>query len=510
MNSTDIAIEFSQVGKKYSRTAKLTRLKDVVTKVTQNYRGDNDFWALRDISFSVNKGEAIGIIGSNGSGKSTLLKLLSGVTVPTEGEININGTIGGLIELGAGFHPEMTGRENVYINGAILGLSKQEIEERFPQIIEFSGLADFIDMPLKSYSSGMKVRLGFAVAITIETDIVLLDEVLAVGDSSFRKKALQMMESFLADKTIVFVSHDIGQIKRICDKCIVLNRGKLVFTGETEDAIKVYQELSNATQSSFNTRLQNYRTHLVEGMLLNDKEEETAIISYGNDLSVKLKVNIHPKTKNPVIKVKIKADEISTFSDTISEFVIKPEEPGVLDTILRIKELPLYNGKYNIDVTILNGSNDIVEVKNDVMSFSVINHKPDFKMRGFIKVPHSVSSIDETSEQMWSLNDVNEDGMEIKLCFPNEEVKYGIVTFHKIINKSLHVPITHFTVPIDYGKTGVLTIRKSFLGNGSYTFDIITLNKDKRTIKKEQNVLQCSINDRKEKTSLVFLKHSWD
>ena len=506
--TTDVAIEFSQVGKKYSRTAKLTRLKDVVTKVTQNYRGDNDFWALKDVSFTVKKGEALGIIGSNGSGKSTLLKLLSGVTIPTEGEININGSIGGLIELGAGFHPEMTGRENVYINGAILGLSKKEIEDRFPQIIEFSGLADFIDMPLKSYSSGMKVRLGFAVAITIETDIVLLDEVLAVGDSTFRKKALQMMESFLADKTIVFVSHDIGQIKRICDRCIVLNRGKLVFTGETEDAIKVYQELSNATQSSFNTRLHNNKTHLVEGILLNDKKEETAIVNYGENLSVNLKVNIHPRTKNPTIKLKIKADEISTFTDTISEFVIKPKEAGVLDTTLNIRDVPLYNGKYNIDVTILNGANEIVEVKNDVMSFSVVNHKPDFKMRGFISVPHSVSSLEGQSVEQWSIKEENDDELEIKLSFPEEEVKYGIVTFHKTINKSLHVPITHFTVPVDQGNTGVLRINKAFLGNGQYIFDVITLNKDKKTLKKEQNVLQCSIIDKK--PGLVFLEHSWD
>ncbi|QGQ48168.1 ABC transporter ATP-binding protein [Metabacillus sediminilitoris] len=509
MNSTDIAIEFSHVGKKYSRTAKLTRLKDVVTKVTQNYRGDNDFWALKDVSFSVKKGEAIGIIGSNGSGKSTLLKLLSGVTVPTEGDININGSIGGLIELGAGFHPEMTGRENVYINGAILGLSKKEIEDRFPQIIEFSGLEEFIDMPLKSYSSGMKVRLGFAVAITIETDIVLLDEVLAVGDSSFRKKALQMMESFLADKTIVFVSHDIGQIKRICDKCIVLNRGKLVYMGETEDAMKVYQDLANAPQASFNTRLQNYKTHLVEGVLLNEQNEETSIFSHGQDLAIKLKVNLHPKLKNPVIKVKIKADEISTFTDTIAEFVMNPSEEGVIDTTLTIKEIPLYNGKYNVDVMILNSANEIVEVKNGVLSFSVINHKQDFKMRGFINVPHNVSNLEQSSDQLCTL-DNKADDIEIRLSFPSEEVKYGVVTFHKYINKSLYVPITHFTVPINYGQTGVLTIPKSFLGNGNYIFDIITLNKEKRTVKKEENVVQCSINDKTEKSGLVFLKHSWD
>ncbi|WP_081414188.1 ABC transporter ATP-binding protein [Metabacillus indicus] len=511
IETNDIAIEFSGVGKKYSRTAKLTRLKDVFTKVANSVKEDNEFWALTDVSFEVKKGEAVGIIGSNGSGKSTLLKLLSGVTVPSAGEIKVNGTIGGLIELGAGFHPEMTGRENIYINGAILGLSKKEIDDRFPQIIEFSGLADFVDMPLKSYSSGMKVRLGFAIAITIETDIVLLDEVLAVGDSKFRKKALQMMESFLADKTIVFVSHDLGQIKRICNKCIVLDRGKLIFAGDTEEALKVYQEKADANQSRYTKKISNHKTHLVEGILFDENQKESTVFEYGADFSIYFKVHVHPNHVGSQLKIKLKADEISTFSDTISEFKVEMSSSGIIEKNLKINHLPLYNGKYNVDVILTNSQNEILEIKTDVLSFAVEKYHPDFKMRGFITIPSHLGEIDLTSENVneAALMESNDNNIEILLSNNQEEIKYYIVTFHKLVNKTLKVPITHFTVPVNTGQQRVLTLETKYLDNGEYTFDLIKLNGDKKTIQKKENVLHTFVNDKKEKAGLVYLMHSW-
>ncbi|WP_154098099.1 ABC transporter ATP-binding protein [Bacillus coahuilensis] len=513
MNNQETAIKFTNVGKRYSKTSKLTRIKDIYTKLSRTYVGDNEFWALKDISFEVMKGDAIGIIGSNGSGKSTLLKLLSGVTIPTEGNIEVNGTIGGLIELGAGFHPEMTGRENVYINGAILGLSKAEIDERFPQIIEFSGLADFIDMPLKSYSSGMKVRLGFAIATTIETDIVLLDEVLAVGDSKFRKKAMQMMESFLTDKTIVFVSHDIGQIKRLCNKCVVLNKGRMVFMGDTENAIEIYQQAADENQSSFSTKLAPYKTHLVEANLINQNGELVSQFNHEDKIGVELKINIQGNRKNKAthFKIKIKADELSTFSDTLVEFNFATTEKGIIQKTVWVEKLPFYNGKYNLDVLIQDSQKELLDIKTDLLNFLVINHKPDFKMRGVISFPHNIEIINnEQCESKYVFND-GPKNISFKMSKPiNENAKFAIITFHKGINSTLSMPLTHFTLPLVSNSVTVLNIQKDFLSNGNYHFDCILLDENKKTIKKEEKVFSFKLFDQQLEAGLVNLQHRWE
>ncbi|RBW68901.1 ABC transporter ATP-binding protein [Bacillus taeanensis] len=238
----DYAIQLRDVGKRYSKSGKVKGLREIRNKLLGKKSGMDYHWSLKDVSLSIKKGESVAIIGGNGSGKSTLLKLILGVTSPTRGEININGNIGGLIELGAGFHKEMTGRENIYINGAILGLSEQQISEIIDDIIEFAELEDFIDTPIKMYSSGMKVRLGFSIAIHVDMEIVLLDEVLAVGDASFRKKALAAIKDYLHGKTIVFVSHSNSQMRDICEKGIVLHKGKKLFEGELNEALAFYEE----------------------------------------------------------------------------------------------------------------------------------------------------------------------------------------------------------------------------------------------------------------------------
>ncbi len=187
----------------------------------------NSFWALRDASFEIKKGETVGIIGPNGSGKSTLLKLLAQITEPTEGEIHINGRVTALIELGAGFHPELTGKENIYLNGAILGMTKAEIEAKFEEIVEFAGLPEFIDTPVKHYSSGMYVRLGFAVAVHADPDVLLVDEALAVGDIAFQHRCMNKIQDLKKEKTILFVSHDTGAIVNLCDRAIWLKAGQI-------------------------------------------------------------------------------------------------------------------------------------------------------------------------------------------------------------------------------------------------------------------------------------------
>lgn len=211
------------------------------------------FWALDGIDVEVHKGEALGIIGTNGAGKSTLLKILSRVTAPTEGDVWINGKIASMLEVGTGFHPELTGRENIYMNGAILGMSRKEVEKKIENIIEFSECREFIDTPVKRYSSGMYVKLGFAVAAHLDADILVMDEVLAVGDARFQEKCLGKMDDAAGreGKTVLYVSHNMNTIRSLCTRCIVLKNGKLIFDGDVEKAIEVYMDRESIENKVF-------------------------------------------------------------------------------------------------------------------------------------------------------------------------------------------------------------------------------------------------------------------
>lgn len=233
------SIQFEQVSKQYHKGKLL--LKEALLDMFKPAK-EVPFWALRDISFEVQPGETIGIIGPNGSGKSTLLKLLAGVAFPTTGKVRVKGRIAPLIELGAGFHAELTGRENIYINGTILGLSKEAIDRRIDEIIDFAELKDFIDTPIKHYSSGMFMRLGFSVAVHVDPDILLVDEILAVGDTYFQAKSFAKMKEFKEKGvTMVIVSHSIDQLRKFCDRALYINQGKQLFVGPIEEAIEHYQ-----------------------------------------------------------------------------------------------------------------------------------------------------------------------------------------------------------------------------------------------------------------------------
>lgn len=213
---------------------------------SQKHKYNERFLALKDVSFEINKGDAVGIIGHNGAGKSTLLKLLSRVTTPTKGNIYINGRIASMLEVGTGFHPELTGRENIYLNGAILGMSKEEISRKFDDIVEFAEMEKFINTPVKRYSSGMYVKLAFAVAAHLDSEILLMDEVLAVGDAKFQQKSLGKMgdAANIQGRTVLYVSHNMNTVRQLCNKCIVLSKGELIYYGDTESAISLY--LDNA------------------------------------------------------------------------------------------------------------------------------------------------------------------------------------------------------------------------------------------------------------------------
>ena len=225
--------------KNYRKYRSLYRFSDDV--LSGSYTGDDILWALRDVSFEVKQGEVVGIIGVNGAGKSTLLKVISRITPPTKGQITIRGRVSSLLEVGTGFHPELTGRENVYLNGTILGMRKHEVERKFDEIIDFSGVEKFLDTPVKRYSIGMRVRLGFAVAAHLEPEILIIDEVLAVGDAEFQKKCLNKMEDVGNEgRTVLFVSHNMAAITRLCPRGILLSAGGVIADGETHEIVSSY------------------------------------------------------------------------------------------------------------------------------------------------------------------------------------------------------------------------------------------------------------------------------
>ncbi|HXH36655.1 MAG TPA: ABC transporter ATP-binding protein [Plantibacter sp.] len=238
---TDIAVHVDDVSKKFRLYHERNQsLKSAIMR--RKISVHEDFWALRDITFDVPTGSTFGLIGSNGSGKSTLLKCLAKILYPETGTITANGKVAALLEVGSGFHPELSGRENVFLNGSILGMSRKEIQRKFDEIVDFSGVEQFIDQPVKNYSSGMYVRLGFAVAINVDPDILVVDEVLAVGDAEFQQKCFQKFEDFkAAGKTVILVSHSMGSVKTMCDHAAWINKGHLELVGEIDPVIAAYE-----------------------------------------------------------------------------------------------------------------------------------------------------------------------------------------------------------------------------------------------------------------------------
>lgn len=223
-------------------------LKTYVIKMLHGQLKRDDFWALKDVNFTLNEGERLGILGLNGAGKSTLLKVVAGVFKPTEGKVTRKGKIVPLLELGAGFNKEYTGRENIYLYGAVLGYNRKYMDSKFDEIVEFSGLGKFIDVPIKNYSSGMKSKLGFSIATIAEPEILILDEVLSVGDAKFRKKSEEKVMSMMKDgTTVLFVSHSLAQVKRICDKAMILEQGKIVAFGDVDEVAKIYADMTGDT-----------------------------------------------------------------------------------------------------------------------------------------------------------------------------------------------------------------------------------------------------------------------
>lgn len=238
-------IKVSHVTRKFNLSKeKVDSIKEYLIKLMKRQLMYNEFVALDDVSFEVKKGEVLGLVGFNGSGKSTMLKIIAGVMKPSSGSVEVQGTMAPMIELGAGFDPNLTGRENIYLNGYVFGFSKQFITEKFDEIVDFSEIAEFIDVPLKNYSSGMKARLGFAIATTVRPQILIVDEVLAVGDYRFQAKCQKRMKEMISnDTTVLFVSHSMPQVRDLCDRCVWLEKGKVKMIGTADEVCDVFEAL---------------------------------------------------------------------------------------------------------------------------------------------------------------------------------------------------------------------------------------------------------------------------
>jgi lipopolysaccharide transport system ATP-binding protein len=314
------------------------------------------FLALDDINIEVKKGEALGIIGHNGAGKSTLLKLLSRVTAPTSGTISYNGRIASMLEVGTGFHPELTGRENVYMNGAILGMTKKEIDAKMEEIIDFSEVRQFIDTPVKRYSSGMYVKLAFSVAAHLDSEIMIMDEVLAVGDMAFQKKCLTKMRE-AADKegrTVLYVSHNMNTIRQLCDRCIVLDHGKAIFDGDVEDAIEVYSNVMSVSDRRI--ELVNLRRNPDEttGEVFMKWVEICGLDTWRVDVGEPLRFTIAAKCNASLDGVGFRS-RICTSDDTVISVYLAPrilncEENEDTEVTLQIDTSMLIPGRYKLNL----------------------------------------------------------------------------------------------------------------------------------------------------------------
>ena len=335
------------------------------------------FWALRDVSLAASPGEAIGVIGQNGSGKSTLLKLLAGIFRPTSGAIAIGGSISSLLELGAGFHPEFTGRENVYLNGAIFGLSHDYMARNMDEIVDFAELSDFIDQPVRTYSSGMYMRLGFSVAMHVNPDVLLLDEVLAVGDETFSKKCFGRIFDFKrAGRTIVFVSHDLNSVEMLCDRAVLLDHGRVASEGIVEDVVRAYHHLlANRVVSARSDRVDTHfgqPAKLVGAAIVNNAGQDTDVILGGHRVwfSVSLAPVADEKQAHVAFMFRNAAGKLVAGRTGAADLIAGE----VNDVRLDVDPVPFREGRFTVDLVVMSedGSRELARVDH-VLSFTVLS-----------------------------------------------------------------------------------------------------------------------------------------
>lgn len=367
--SQEIAISARGLGKRYRRIMRSERhdslrdafqagVKDLFSSQAkrEERHAREQFWALEDASFDIARGENVGVIGLNGAGKSTLLKVLSRITTPTTGSARINGRLGALLEVGTGFHMELTGRENTFLYGAILGMTRQEVASKFDAIVDFAEIADFIDTPVKRYSSGMYVRLAFAVAAHLDPEILLLDEVLAVGDFAFQRKCMNFARQLeQRGSTILFVSHNMFSIKSMCQRVLYLKKGRIVYDGPTDEGLKLYEDDSKLKVAHwFNDESDAPAIVFTDVQLLDEAGRETTLFDYGARLTLRARFKTFQRIEQPDFRISVRrADEVhcSTYSSVSDEMDI-PFVDGEGWIELRTPPLKLISDLYNTTIIV--------------------------------------------------------------------------------------------------------------------------------------------------------------
>jgi lipopolysaccharide transport system ATP-binding protein len=350
----------------------------------QNKLQQVDFWALKDVSIQIKQGEVVGIIGRNGAGKSTLLKILSRITVPTEGRIRIDGRSASLLEVGTGFHQELTGRENIFLNGAILGMTRAEIIRKFDEIVAFSEIEEFLDTPVKRYSSGMYVRLAFAVAAHLEPEILIVDEVLAVGDAAFQKKCLGKMGSFAqSGRTVLFVSHNLEAVRSLCQRGVWLKDGRLHQDGKADEIIEAYfNSISN--ERPFSCANPDYGLIIQKVALKNDRDEESSQFCPGDDLVVEISYDAQKRIEKPIIALGVLGINGSCFS---SNMLLDGHRPDCLEGAGQItctfKSIPLLPQTYTVGMMVRAANiKDLIVNYQEVAYFSVVGDLAEYGYKG--------------------------------------------------------------------------------------------------------------------------------
>lgn len=381
MEEKEVLVKVENLSKKFCKDLKTGLkygLKDLFTNVFGNTNSHTlrpkEFWAVKDINFELRRGECLGLIGHNGAGKSTLLKMLNGLIRPDEGSITMTGRVGALIELGAGFNPILTGRENIYNNGAILGFSKREIQDKLETIISFAELEEFIDMPVQHYSSGMKVRLGFAVAAQMEPDVLIIDEVLAVGDLGFVLKCFKVIDAILPNTAIVFVSHSMPMVSRICTHILLMEKGLSEFQGsDVSKAIDLYYgRFANSEQTVV---MNSDLIYLKEAKIHSaDYLNELPVLKWKDDLKIELIFSVSGLTKCPHIKIFIFDKEQRSAGVMHYDYSDNPIQDGSWIVKLTHKNLQFSKGVYNFSIVVFESfdTNPLYRI-NSVQNFQIMH-----------------------------------------------------------------------------------------------------------------------------------------
>jgi ABC-2 type transport system ATP-binding protein len=374
----DTAIKVESASKTFKLPhEKQSSIKSMVVNIFRRNKGYELQSALRDVSFEVKKGEFFGIIGKNGSGKSTLLKMLAGIYVPTKGEITVNGKLTPFIELGVGFNPELTGRENVYLNGALLGFSRKEMQKMYKDIVDFAELKRFMDQKLKNYSSGMQVRLAFSIAIRAKADILLIDEVLAVGDTAFQQKCYDYFRRLKKNETtVVFVSHDRGAIENFCNRCILINDGELIEEGQPSEVLQKYNELTLeqiAGAEKISERPGGPKGN--HAMVITSSEIEVKKLSPNDNIKISVNMKAYKDCENPVYGIVIKKSDgepVFTTNTKVKKIITGEVKRGDRVKIQYQIDNIFGNGSYTVSPAIANeDTNVFFDWQDDAIEFFV-------------------------------------------------------------------------------------------------------------------------------------------